>query len=72
MATFETKSTGTDPQVLAALDAVMERLVTGKPLDPESSRRIRNRAQRITEQIRQEHGELNIAVQLLRETRNES
>jgi hypothetical protein len=72
MPTSETKTTGIDPQVLADLDAVMEQLVTGKPLDPESSRCIRNRAQRITEQIRQEHGELDIAVQLLRETRDEA
>ncbi len=72
MATTETNSAGTDPQVLADLDAVMERIATGKPLDPVTSRRIRERAQRITEEIRQTHGELDIAVQLIRETRDES
>jgi len=36
------------------------------------SRRIRERAERITEQLRQEHGELDIAVQLIRETRDEA
>lgn len=71
MATPETNIAVTDPQVLADLDAVMERLRTGKPIDPESSRRIRERAERITEEIRQEHGELDIAVQLIRETRDE-
>jgi hypothetical protein len=72
METAETKTVGTDPQVLADLDAVMERIRTGKPLDPESSRRIRERAKRITEEIRQKHGELDIAVQLIRETRDEA
>lgn len=71
MATSETKTAGADPQVLADLDAVMERIATGKPLDPETSRRIRERAQRITEEIRQQHGELDIAVKLIRETRDE-
>ncbi len=71
MATSETKTAGADPQVLADLDAVMERIATGKPLDPEASRRIRERAQRITEEIRQKHGELDIAVKLIRETRDE-
>jgi hypothetical protein len=72
MVTSSTKTTGTDPQVLADLDAVMERIMTGKPLDPESSRRIRERAERITEEIRQKHGELDVAVQLIRETRDEA
>jgi hypothetical protein len=48
----------------------MERITTGKPLDPESTRRIRKRAEHITEAIRQKHGELDIAVQLIRETRD--
>jgi len=72
MATSETKTVGTDPQVLADLDAVMERILTGKSLEPETSRRIRERAERITEEIRQKHGELDIAVQLIRETRDET
>ena len=72
MPASETKTPGTDPQVLGDLDAVMERIATGKPLDPESSRRIRQRAERITEEIRQKHGELDIAVQLIRETRDEA
>jgi hypothetical protein len=70
MGISQTKAAGIDPQVLADLDAVMERITTGKPLDPESTRRIRKRAEHITEAIRQKHGELNIAVQLMRETRD--
>ncbi|MCI0637953.1 MAG: hypothetical protein L0Y72_23740 [Gemmataceae bacterium] len=72
MATSQIKTAGTDPQVLADLDAVMERIMTGKSLDPAMSRRIRERAERITEGIRQKHGELDIAVQLIRETRDDA
>ena len=72
MATSETKTAGIDPQVLADLDAVMERITTGQPRDPELSRRIRERAERISEGIRKKHGELDIAVQLIRETRDEA
>jgi hypothetical protein len=72
METAETKTAGTDPQVLADLDAVMERIRTGKSLDPESRRRIRERAERITREIRPKQGELDIAVQLIRETRDEA
>jgi hypothetical protein len=71
METAETKTAGTDPQVLADLDAVMERIRTRKPLDPKLSRRIRERAERITVEIQQRHGELDIAVQLIRETRDD-
>ena len=72
MGNSQTNSAGTDPQVLADLDAVLERIANGKALDPESSRRIRKRAERITEEIRQKHGELDIAVRLIRETRDEA
>jgi hypothetical protein len=72
METAETKTAGTDPRVLADLDAVMERIRTGKSLDPESRRRIRERAERITREIRPKQGELDIAVQLIRETRDEA
>jgi adenosyl cobinamide kinase/adenosyl cobinamide phosphate guanylyltransferase len=72
MDTSKSKTTHTDPEVLADLDAVMKQIATGKRVDPESSRRIRERAQRITEEIRKKHGETDIAVQLIRETRDES
>jgi hypothetical protein len=50
--------------------ALLDRL-TGKPLDPETYRRIRERAERITEELRQQHGEMKIAVDLVREIRDE-
>lgn len=72
MSTASTQTAGADPLVLADLDAVMERIATGRPRDEEASRRIRERAERITAEIRKNHGELEIAVQLIRETRDDA
>ena len=57
--------------VIADTDAVIESLATGKPLDPEIARRIRERGEKITEEIRQQYGELNIGVPAIRELRGE-
>ena len=53
-------------------EAILERMVTGKPLDPEVYRQIRAEGAKITESIRQKHGILNIAVDLIRESRDEA
>lgn len=56
MCTSETQPAGIDPQVLADIDAVMKRINDGTPVDPETSRRIDERANRITEEIRRCRG----------------
>ena len=56
MSTAETESVGIDSQILADLDAVIRRIVDGTPVDPETSRRIEERADRITEEIRRTRG----------------
>ncbi len=56
MSTAETESFGIDPQVLADLDAVMKRMIDGTPVDPGTSRRIEERAGRITNEIRLTRG----------------
>ena len=56
MSTAETETAGIDLQVLADLDAVMKRIIDGTPVDPETSRRIEERADRITEEIRRTRG----------------
>jgi hypothetical protein len=53
-------------------DALLERITTGKPLDPEVYRRIREKGTRITEELRRAYGEMDIAVELIREVRDES
>jgi hypothetical protein len=56
MSTAEIEPAGIDLQVLADLDAVMKRIIDGTPVDPETSRRIEERADRITEEIRRTRG----------------
>ena len=57
-------------EALADLRAVIDSLVSKKPLDPETIRRIEDRAERMTEELRQRYGELNVAVDLIREVRD--
>jgi hypothetical protein len=61
MSAAETEPAGIDLQVLADLDAVMKRIIDGTPIDPETSRRIEERADRITEEIRRTRGVMNDA-----------
>lgn len=50
--------------------AVIEKLMTGKPLDPEVYRRIRERSARISEDVFKEHGLLDVAVPAIRSLRD--
>jgi hypothetical protein len=52
-------------------DAVIESIMTGRPLDPEIARRIEERADKITDELRRKYGTLNVAVDLVREVRDE-
>jgi hypothetical protein len=58
------------PDVLADAQAVIDSVVSGKPLDPEVYRRVRERGARITEQVHRKHGVLDIGVPAIRELRN--
>ncbi|MBW3596174.1 MAG: hypothetical protein KY475_02745 [Planctomycetes bacterium] len=59
------------PSPAADAQAVLARLA-GRSLDPETYRRVRERAERITEELRQKHGEMDLAVDLVREVRDEA
>ena len=69
MATTESNC-GIPPDLLADTQAVINHVVSGKFLDPEVGRRIRERAERISEEIRQKHGVLDIGVAAIRELRD--
>lgn len=58
-------------QLKADEEAVTEHMLTGKPLDPEVYRRVRARAEQITEALRQQYGDMNLAANLIREIRDE-
>ena len=45
---------------------------SGKPIDPEAARRVHERAQQIRRKILARHGVLNVAVDLIRETRDDA
>jgi hypothetical protein len=68
-------TTDTTPGIPADLEAdalaVIAKMTTGKPVDPETSRRIRERAERISKEIREKHGTVDIAVPAVRELRGE-
>ena len=53
------------------MQALMDALIAGHRLDEEVHRRIRERAERVREQLKKQHGEMNIAVDLIRQSRDE-
>lgn len=68
---IETHTTGTDPEVLADLDALMRALAQGIPPDPELVRRVEERADRAIERWEQKGIQVDVD-QLLRDTRDEA
>lgn len=66
-----THSSAGTAQIQADEAAVTEHLPTGKPLDPGVYRRVRARAEQVTAQLRQRHGDMNLAVDLIRDIRDE-
>jgi hypothetical protein len=55
----ETKLSGTDPQAHTDAEAVLRHAFHGEPLDPEVSRRVEERAARVTEEVYCLHGEID-------------
>jgi hypothetical protein len=60
-----------DPQVEADLSAVMDHIASGKPLDPAVARRVQERGEKIRLEVFTKNGPLNVAVDLIREGRDE-
>jgi hypothetical protein len=59
------------PAIDPDTDAIIQMLMTGKPIPTEVRDRLRAEGHRITEQIREQFGEMEIAAQLIRESRDE-
>ena len=68
MNTFDESTLPADLE--ADTQAMMESLTTGKPLDPDILRRIRERGERIRQKIYAEHGVLDIGVPAIRALRD--
>jgi hypothetical protein len=67
MSTAETKIV--DARELADFEAVLHHAFEGTPVDPEILRRVDERADRITEEIRKTHGDIDV-VKLIRDVRD--
>lgn len=65
-AIMKTIDTATDPD----MDAILEMLSTGKPLDPQIRNRLCEDGLKLVEEVRRQVGETNIAVDLIRESRD--
>jgi hypothetical protein len=59
------------PKILADLQAVADAVAGGTRLAPEVVRRILEESRRVQEELRRKYGELDIAVDLVREIRDE-
>jgi hypothetical protein len=67
-------STDTDAERIEEQEeqqAVVDKILHGKPIPPTISQRIREKAQRITDELRRQHGLLDIGVPAIRELRGE-
>ena len=58
------------PDFRADTEAMMEHLASGKPLAPDMADRIRERGERIREEVFQKHGILDIGSPAIRELRD--
>ena len=69
----EAGPSGIPSDALADLEAVAAAVAAGRKPDPELARRVRERerARQSTEAIRRRCGESNLAVELIRQTRDE-
>jgi hypothetical protein len=71
MKTTETTVTSLPPELAAELDEALANAFAGR-LDPEVMRQACDEQDRVREELRQRVGELNVAVDLIRETRDEA
>jgi len=58
------------PEEREERQAILDKLLYGRPVPPEVERRIRERAAKITEEIQQKHGLLDVAVPAIRALRD--
>jgi hypothetical protein len=64
---MNTLDTAADPDT----EAIIQMLVTGKPLDPEVRERLCEDGLKLVEEVRRQVGQTNIAVDLIRESRDQ-
>lgn len=57
--------------VLADMQAVADAVAAGRPIDPEVARRVQERSKKVQEELVRRYGVREIAVDLIRQTRDE-
>jgi hypothetical protein len=57
--------------VMADMQAVADAVAAGRPIDPEVARRVQERSKKVQEELLQRYGAREIAVDLIRQTRDE-
>jgi hypothetical protein len=63
---------GDDPNAVRAdLEAVLNSIIQKTPLLPEVAQRVQERGRRLRQEVFERHGLLDVAVDLIREVRNE-
>jgi hypothetical protein len=60
------------PDIRADLQAVIDHVTAGKPLDPEVARRVQERSREVQEELVRRFGVREIAVDLIRQGRDEA
>lgn len=70
MPTIETSSLPAD--TLADIQAVADAAAAGRPVDPEVARRVRERSEKVQEELLKRFGVREIAVDLIRQGREEA
>jgi hypothetical protein len=71
MSDNQTHPSTSHSEALADLEAILKHVASGTPIEPGLDRRVRERSERLTEELRQRYGELDVAVDLIREIRDE-
>jgi hypothetical protein len=71
MATTDAQDSGIPREIIADLEEVCRQAASGGVPDPELLQRVRERSARVQEELRQKYGEMNVALDLLREIRDE-
>jgi len=59
------------PDVMADMQAVAAAVAAGRPVDPQVARRVRERSEKIQEELLRQYGVREIAVDLIRQGREE-
>jgi len=70
MDTAET-TTATPPDVLDDMKAVADAIAASRPVPPEVAKRVRERSEKVQEQLLRQYGVREIAVDLIRQVREE-